>query len=254
MSTTGVAPGTLRILIVDDETIVRDSLGAWFRQDGHRVDARGERQGGAPARQRQPLRHRVPRHQDAGHGRPRAAGAARRGRPGAERRPHDRVRVGRDGGQGDEERGLRLHRQAVRPRRPLDARQARGRAPLAARREPAAQEEPGERGAAAAPRRLAGDAARGRARRDASPRPTRRCSSPASRAPARRSWRARSTPRRPAATTRWSWSTAARCPRASSRASCSATRRAPSPARGRGTRASSSRPRAAPSSSTRSAR
>ena len=38
MSTTGVAPGTLRILIVDDETIVRDSLGAWFRQDGHRVE------------------------------------------------------------------------------------------------------------------------------------------------------------------------------------------------------------------------
>jgi DNA-binding NtrC family response regulator len=38
MSTTGVVPGTLRILIVDDETIVRDSLGAWFRQDGHRVD------------------------------------------------------------------------------------------------------------------------------------------------------------------------------------------------------------------------
>ncbi len=38
MSTSGVAPGTLRILIVDDETIVRDSLGAWFRQDGHKVD------------------------------------------------------------------------------------------------------------------------------------------------------------------------------------------------------------------------
>ena len=37
-ATTGVAPGTLRILIVDDETIVRDSLGAWFRQDGHQVD------------------------------------------------------------------------------------------------------------------------------------------------------------------------------------------------------------------------
>ncbi len=32
------APLSLRILIVDDETIVRDSLGAWFRQDGHRVD------------------------------------------------------------------------------------------------------------------------------------------------------------------------------------------------------------------------
>jgi len=39
MSTTAAVPaGTLRILIVDDETIVRDSLGAWFRQDGHQVD------------------------------------------------------------------------------------------------------------------------------------------------------------------------------------------------------------------------
>jgi len=37
-ATTGVPPGTLRILIVDDETIVRDSLAAWFRQDGHKVD------------------------------------------------------------------------------------------------------------------------------------------------------------------------------------------------------------------------
>ena len=34
----GIPPGTLRILIVDDETIVRDSLAAWFRQDGHQVD------------------------------------------------------------------------------------------------------------------------------------------------------------------------------------------------------------------------
>ncbi len=39
MSTTStVGPGALRILIADDETIVRDSLGAWFRQDGHQVD------------------------------------------------------------------------------------------------------------------------------------------------------------------------------------------------------------------------
>ncbi len=39
MSAAGQAPlGPMRILIVDDETIVRDSLGAWFRQDGHAVD------------------------------------------------------------------------------------------------------------------------------------------------------------------------------------------------------------------------
>jgi len=34
-----VLRSTLTILIVDDEAIVRESLGAWFRQDGHHVDA-----------------------------------------------------------------------------------------------------------------------------------------------------------------------------------------------------------------------
>ena len=70
-------PGTLRILIVDDETIVRDSLAAWFRQDGHKVDAA---EGGKEALRlvsARPLRHGLPRHQDAGHGRARAADAAR---------------------------------------------------------------------------------------------------------------------------------------------------------------------------------
>ncbi len=38
MSATSVAPASMRIVIVDDEAIVRDSLGAWFRQDGHEVD------------------------------------------------------------------------------------------------------------------------------------------------------------------------------------------------------------------------
>ena len=28
----------LRLLVVDDEAIVRDSLGGWFRQDGHHVE------------------------------------------------------------------------------------------------------------------------------------------------------------------------------------------------------------------------
>jgi DNA-binding NtrC family response regulator len=37
-TTTSAPAAPLRILIVDDETIVRDSLAAWFRQDGHRVD------------------------------------------------------------------------------------------------------------------------------------------------------------------------------------------------------------------------
>ena len=36
--TTTAPCAALRILIVDDEAIVRDSLGAWFRQDGHAVE------------------------------------------------------------------------------------------------------------------------------------------------------------------------------------------------------------------------
>ena len=35
---TASVPEPLSILIVDDETIVRESLGAWFREEGHRVD------------------------------------------------------------------------------------------------------------------------------------------------------------------------------------------------------------------------
>jgi DNA-binding NtrC family response regulator len=38
MSTSPAETPKLRILVVDDEAIVRDSLGGWFRQDGHLVD------------------------------------------------------------------------------------------------------------------------------------------------------------------------------------------------------------------------
>ncbi len=38
MSPTKAPKPALSILVVDDETIVRESLGAWLREDGHRVD------------------------------------------------------------------------------------------------------------------------------------------------------------------------------------------------------------------------
>jgi DNA-binding NtrC family response regulator len=38
MITTAAAKQALGILVVDDEMIVRESLGSWFREDGHRVD------------------------------------------------------------------------------------------------------------------------------------------------------------------------------------------------------------------------
>jgi two-component system nitrogen regulation response regulator GlnG len=38
MTTTAAARPALKILVVDDEAIVRESLGEWFRDDGHSVD------------------------------------------------------------------------------------------------------------------------------------------------------------------------------------------------------------------------
>ena len=38
MTVTATERSALGILVVDDEAIVRDSLGEWFREDGHRVD------------------------------------------------------------------------------------------------------------------------------------------------------------------------------------------------------------------------
>jgi len=38
MSADSAAPTRMSILVVDDETIVRESLGGWFRDDGYRVD------------------------------------------------------------------------------------------------------------------------------------------------------------------------------------------------------------------------
>ena len=142
----------LKILVVDDEAIVRDSLGGWFRQDGHHVDAAESAQEALrlSARSRYDIAAR--RHQDAGHGRARAAGPPRGRRPRPDDHHHDRLRLGGDRRQGHEGRRLRLHRQALRPRRALAAGPARGRAPLAAGREPAPQAEPGGVDGAAAAR------------------------------------------------------------------------------------------------------
>ena len=68
----------LRILVVDDEAIVRDSLGGWLRQDGHQVDTAESAREALRLAAAGAARHRPRRHQDAGHGRPRAAGAAGR--------------------------------------------------------------------------------------------------------------------------------------------------------------------------------
>ena len=38
MTSTLAVKSILSILVVDDEAIVRESLGSWFREDGHHVD------------------------------------------------------------------------------------------------------------------------------------------------------------------------------------------------------------------------
>ena len=60
----------LRILVVDDETIVRESLSAWLRQDGHAVDVAENAKEALRLAAQEPARHRARGHQDAGHGRP----------------------------------------------------------------------------------------------------------------------------------------------------------------------------------------
>ena len=70
----------LRILVVDDETIVRESLDAWLREDGHEVDVADSARQALRQVAAETLRPRADRHQDAEHGRPGAADAARRRR------------------------------------------------------------------------------------------------------------------------------------------------------------------------------
>ena len=254
-ATTGVPPGTLRILIVDDETIVRDSLAAWFRQDGHQVDvAEGGKEAlrlvsasrydmafldiKMPGMDGLELQTRLAAADPelsivlmtAYASVETAVKAMKNGAYDYIVKPFDPDDLSMLVKRAAEHRSLRAEN--VRLKKSLES-------------------------AAAPPPLLGASPAMQHVVELVEPRSpprTRPCSSPASRAPARRSWPAPSTRPRPGATTRWWSSTAAPCPRASWRASSSATRPAPSPARAPGTRASSRRPRGAPSSSTRSAR
>ena len=253
-ATTGIPPGTLRILIVDDETIVRDSLAAWFRQDGHQVDvAEGGKEAlrlvsanrydmafldiKMPGMDGLELQSRLAAADPelsivlmtAYASVETAVKAMKNGAYDYIVKPFDPDDLSMLVKRAAEHRSLRAEN--IRLKKSLDRRP------------------PPRRSSAPRPRCSTSSTSWPRC-----PPRTRPCSSPASRAPARRSWPGPSTPPRRGATTRWWSSTAGPCPRASSRASSSATRRAPSPARARGTRASSSRPRGARSSSTRSAR
>ena len=197
-TSTGTQP--LKILVVDDETIVRESLGGMVR--GGRLRGRDGGQSAAEA-----LRNRA---SEASYdvalidikmpedGRSRVADAAARRATRADHDHHDGLRLGRDGGARAQGGRLRLHRQSPSTRTScshLIQRVEEQRS--AAFREPAPQAEP---------RRRSPETARDRGQQLAvhgghgstsstllSGRPTRPCSSRASRARARSSSRARST-------------------------------------------------------------
>ncbi len=105
-----------RILIVDDEEIVRESLSAWLEKDGYTLATAPD---GETALERVKGERwsillvdlKMPGHRRPAGARGGAHAAARGGR-----RHHDRLRHGRHRGRGDEARRLRLPGQAVRPR------------------------------------------------------------------------------------------------------------------------------------------
>ena len=75
--------GPVRILIVDDELIVRESLGSWFKAEGYAVETGRLGQAGARSPRDDRRGHLPPRHQDARHGRHRAAAEDPEAKPDA---------------------------------------------------------------------------------------------------------------------------------------------------------------------------
>ena len=130
-----------RILVIDDDAAIRDSLQMTLEYDGYDFVGAATGPGRPGAGRARSARPGAARHQDAGHGRDGRAVA-----PAIDERDH----AGRDdlgprhdqhGGRGDQARRVRLPRQAVREHRSAarDDRQ-RARAGPSARREPNAEE------------------------------------------------------------------------------------------------------------------
>ena len=65
-----------RILVIDDEAAIRDSMRMILEYDGYEVCSAATGEEGRRAGRARSARPGVPRHQDAGHGRPRGAAAA----------------------------------------------------------------------------------------------------------------------------------------------------------------------------------
>ena len=244
-----------RVLIVEDEPATRVGLTELVRTWGFTAAVRERRPGGARAHHGVSPDHHHQRPGDAPHGRPRPAAGAGERRGRVHHRHPDRAGHGGNRRRSHQGRRLRLPDEADRAAAAEDpARQDRRAAGHAARGEGAAQAaarsgrlRPDGRQQRADAQGVSDDRAGGADRR-------RRCSSGASRAPARSSWRRPFTSSVRATSCRSSRSTARRFPRRCSRARSSGTRRARSPAPSIGARAASSSPIAARCSSTRSPR
>ena len=72
----GTTPMKPRILVIDDEAAIRDSMRMILEYEGYEFLGAADGRGGHRARRARVARPRLPRHQDAGHGRPRGARAA----------------------------------------------------------------------------------------------------------------------------------------------------------------------------------
>ena len=250
-------PIPLRVLVIDDEPNIRDTLALCIHSTGARADKVGTSAAALEALRLAPydlafcdLRLGPESGLDL---LPRLLGRA----PGPRRGRHHRLRHLRHRRGGHPARRARLPAQAVH---------------AGADPPPASRPRAERRASRLAARRPGGPARRGRPRGPARHRPrprmravletldagraatTWRCCCAARAAPARACWPAPSTPPARAGTAP-SWSSTARpSPRSCWPASSSATPAAPSPARSATSPGASRRPRAAPSSSTRSAR
>ena len=103
-----------KLLIVDDELSVRDSLAKWFHEEGYEVGTAEDANGALTRMAEKQLGRCAGRHQDARHRRHRTAAPHARDRSQSDRHHDDRLCFGRDRGHRAEERRLRLRHQAAR--------------------------------------------------------------------------------------------------------------------------------------------
>ena len=107
----------VRVLVVDDEEVIRDILGTLLTREGYDVTAAASAAEAVAALRGGAHRRRPPRPDAARPARPRRAARRPAARPRRRGRHHHRVRVGRERHRGDARGRVPLHHQAVQERR-----------------------------------------------------------------------------------------------------------------------------------------